>query len=53
MVGWELAKYNPYGEPFANAGWRKYEHDGREITNLYINNSVGHLQAQGRSARLR
>ena len=44
MVGWELAKYNPYGEPFANAGWRKYEHDGREITNLYINNSESPTQ---------
>ena len=40
MVGWELAKFSPHVEAFANAGWRKYEHDGCEITNLYINNSV-------------
>ena len=32
--------FSTESEPFANAGWTKYEHDGREITNLYINNSV-------------
>ncbi len=52
MVAWTPAK-SPHTAKFARAGWKKYEHDGREITNLYINNSVGHLQAQGRSARLR
>ncbi len=39
MVGWELAKFSLHVEAFANAGWRKYEHDGHKITNLYINNS--------------
>ena len=39
MVGWELAKFSPHSEPFANAGWNKYERDGHKITNLYINNS--------------
>jgi len=39
MVAWKPAK-SPHTAKFARAGWTKYEHDGREITNLYINNSV-------------
>ena len=38
--GWEPANFEPKYKPFADAGWRKYEHDGREITNLYINKVV-------------
>ena len=37
--GWEPANFDPNYKTFADAGWNKYEHDGREITNLYINNS--------------
>jgi len=40
MIGWEPVEFCPDSEPFANAGWNKYEHDGHEINNLYINNSV-------------
>ena len=37
--GWEPANFDPNYKNFADAGWNKYEHDGREISNLYINNS--------------
>ena len=38
--GWEPANFEPTYKNFADAGWRKYEHDGHEITNLYINKVV-------------
>lgn len=38
--GWEPANFDPNYKTFADAGWNKYEHDGREITNLYINKVV-------------
>ena len=50
--GWEPANFEPTYKNFADAGWTKYEARRREITNLYINNSVSLDQTRRLPARI-